>query len=95
MKTIIAAIAAVIALASAGTIYPQTYIVTDVDYTTDIVEITTATGYTYEFTGAEDWAEGELCSCIMYNSGTEDITDDVILATRYSGTGEMLEAWVD
>lgn len=95
MKTIIATIAAVITLASAGTIYPQTYIVTDVDYTADVVEITSATGYTYEFTGTEDWIEGDLCSCIMYNSGTEDITDDVILATRYSGTCEMLEAWAD
>lgn len=88
-------LAALAALTVAGIIYPQTYIVTDVDYEADTVEITTATGYTYEFSGTEDWIKGDLCSCLMFNNYTTDITDDVILATHYSGTCEMLEAWVD
>ena len=84
--------AAVAAVALAGLIYPQTYIVTDVNYETDVVEITSATGYTYEFTGTEDWTIGDLCSCIMYSNYTTNITDDVIISCRYSGSTSMLDA---
>ena len=82
MKKFLATLAAVIA---AGLIYPQTMVVTDVDYATDIVTIETATGFTYQFEGTEDYTEGDLVSCIMYNSKTTNITDDVILSVRYSG----------
>ena len=82
MKKLLATIAAVIA---AGLIYPTTMVVTDVNYSTDVVTIETATGFTYEFEGTEDYTEGDLVSCIMYNNKTKDITDDVILTVRYSG----------
>lgn len=84
-------LAALAALAVAGIIYPQTYIVTDVDYEADTVEITTATGYTYEFSGTEDWIEGDLCSCLMFNNYTTDITDDTIITVRYAGSTEMFD----
>ena len=82
MKKFLATLAAVIA---AGLIYPQTMVVTDVDYATDIVTIETSTGFTYEFYGAEDYTEGDLVSCIMYNNKTTNISDDVILTVRWSG----------
>lgn len=82
MKKLLATIAAIIA---AGLIYPTTMVVTDVNYSTDVVTIETATGFTYEFEGTEDYTEGDLVSCIMYNNKTKDITDDVILTVRYSG----------
>lgn len=84
-------LAAIAAVAMAGLIYPQTYIVTDVNYETDVVEITSPTGYTYEFTGTEDWVVGELCSCIMYSNGTTNITDDVIISCRYAGSPDMFK----
>jgi hypothetical protein len=82
MKKLLATIAAIIA---AGMIYPTTMVVTNVNYSTDVVTIETATGFTYQFEGVEDYTEGDLVSCIMYNNKTTNITDDVILSVRYSG----------
>ena len=82
MKKLLATIAAIIA---AGLIYPATMQVTDIDYNNDVVTIETATGFTYEFYGAEDYTKGDLVSCIMFSNGTADITDDMILSVRYSG----------
>lgn len=63
--------------------YPQTMIVTEVK--NNVVTIETATGYQYQFEGAEDWEVGDFCSCIMNSKGTETIFDDEIVQTRYSG----------
>ena len=82
MKKFLATLAAVIA---AGLIYPTTMVVTDVDYSTDIVTIETSTGFQYQFEGTEDYTKGDLVSCIMYNNKTTNISDDVILTVRYSG----------
>lgn len=80
MKKLLATIAAVIA---AGLIYPATMQVTDISG--DVVTLETATGFVYQFTGAEDYSENDLVSCIMFSNGTTNITDDIILAARYSG----------
>lgn len=84
-------LAAVAAVAMAGLIYPQAYIVTDVNYETDVVEITSPTGFTYEFTGTEDWTVGDLCACLMYSNYTTNITDDTIITVRYAGSTEMFD----
>ena len=80
MKKLLATIAAVIA---AGLIYPTTMQITDISG--DVVTLETATGFVYQFTGAEDYSENDLVSCIMFSNGTANITDDIILAARYSG----------
>lgn len=80
MKKFLATLAAIIA---AGLIYPTTMQVTDISG--DVVTLETATGFVYQFTGAEDYCENDLVSCIMFSNGTTDITDDIILAARYSG----------
>ena len=72
-------------------IYPQTYIITEIDKANDLVTIETCTGYEYQFYGIEDYYEGDLVSCIMYTNGTETITDDVILTHRYSGVTQFYE----
>lgn len=103
MKNIIIAIfvgiVGVISIAGAANLedrvegfYPQAYIVTEVDYATDMVEITSTTGFVYTFYGTEDWIVGDLCSCIMFDNGTENITDDIIVTCRYSGTTSMMDA---
>ena len=82
MKTILSYI---IALVTTFGLYPMTAKVTDVNRTKDIVTVDTATGYQYQFTGCEDWCEGDFISALMWKNGTERITDDVFLSVRYSG----------
>ena len=88
MKTaaaVMAAIALAISIAAAGIIYPQTMEIIKVDKETDEVFLMTATGYVYARSGAEDWEVGDLAALIMNSNGTPDITDDEIIAARYSG----------
>ena len=86
----ITAIATAAALAAAGTIYPTTCIVTDTQ--NDIVTMSTAEGFLYQFEGVEDNYEGDLISCLMFNNFTpDDIRDDIILSHRYSGYTELFD----
>ena len=79
-------LAAVIALLSQGIIYPATAVVTYVDYTTDTVVVTNATGYNYAFEGVEDLEVGDVMSLVMYSNGTPwFIPDDQMVSARYSG----------
>ena len=67
-------------------IYPQTFIVTNIDRTNDIVYLETFTGMVYTWQGCEDWQINDIAAAIMYNSGTpETITDDQITVLEYSG----------
>ena len=65
--------------------YAQEFIVTETDYENDIVTIETSTGFQYQFQGVEDWFVGDHCICLMFNSFTKIITDDIIINTRYCG----------
>lgn len=78
-------IAMLLSLISVCGLYSQTYVVTNVDYTTDVVQMVDGNGNVWEFEGTEDWIEGDFCSCIMYDNETPEIYDDIILTTRYSG----------
>lgn len=66
-------------------VYPRTMIVTEFDEETDMVILTDFVGYEWVFYGIEDWAIGDVCSCIMDDNGTESIGDDRIIETRYNG----------
>ncbi len=84
IRNLTATIATIAALATAGTIYPATMIATDAK--NDIVTLETSTGYVYQFEGVEDYADGDLITCIMFDNFTpNDIKDDVIISHRYSG----------
>lgn len=65
--------------------YPMTTVVTDVNYDTDEVTCTDFNGNKWAFTGCEDWLEGDICSMIMCDNGTETIYDDIIISERYDG----------
>ena len=68
------------------TIYPQTGIVTNVDYENDIVTFKVFNGNLWEFSGCEDWYEGDIVSAIMFNNLTKkSVYDDKILSVKYSG----------
>ena len=64
--------------------YPTVFIVTDIH--NDEVSLKDYNGNIFCFEGVEDWAIGDICSAIMDNNGTQDITDDIIVSTRYSGS---------
>ena len=67
-------------------VYPQTAQVSNLDYATNTVTITTATGISYSFSGIEDYTIGDLVSVIMDSNNTKDyILDDKILKVQYSG----------
>lgn len=82
MKSIIAFLLSIIALFG---LYPATATVTGLDYENDLVTVENANGYTYQYYGCENYAEGDLVSMILYSNGTDDITDDEILMVYYSG----------
>lgn len=91
MKKTIAALLAVTTLAGAGTIYPDTYIITETDRTNDLVTISDCNGYTYQFEGVEDYFVGDLVSCIMFDNFTPEITDDIIITQRYGGVTDYFD----
>lgn len=65
--------------------YPMTTVVTDVNYDTDEVTCTDFNGNDWVLTECEDWNEGDICSMIMCDNGTEIIYDDIIISERYDG----------
>lgn len=65
--------------------YPLTTIVTEVNYENNSVSVTDTNGFVWQFFGTEDWEEGDICSVIMDDNGTETILDDIIVTTRYGG----------
>ena len=66
-------------------LYPMTARVVETNETNDTVTVETATGFRFAFYGVEDWQIGDFASCIMYDNGTDEITDDAILTVRYAG----------
>ena len=65
--------------------YPETMIVSNLDYESDLVTLTDANENTWTFTGCEDWMIGDFADLIMDDMGTENIYDDEIISIRYSG----------
>lgn len=67
-------------------LYPQAFVVDEIDQANDLVYIKTAAGYIYSFESVEDWMIGDIAAAIMSDNGTPDsITDDQIISIRYCG----------
>ena len=65
-------------------IYAATMKVTAIN--NNVLEMETATGIIYEWEGAEDLDVGDCVSVVMYNNGTENVKDDIIVTQPiYSG----------
>ena len=64
-------------------VYPLLTTITEVDRDKDLVTVEDNNGFIWQFEGADDWEEGDLCNCLMDNRGTEKIFDDEIIMTRY------------
>lgn len=78
-------IALLVALVASCGLYPTQGTVTEVDYQTDTVTFSTATGMLYSFRGTEDWEPGDRLAAIMFDNYTETIEDDAIITARYCG----------
>lgn len=65
--------------------YALTTIVINVDEENDIVQCVDFNGNIWEFKGCADWVINDYCSMIMNDNGTEEIEDDIIVSTHYSG----------
>lgn len=66
-------------------IYPQAFLVIEVDYSNDIVIMIDFNGNEWIIEGVEDWIEGDIASAIMNDNDTLEIFDDSIISLRYSG----------
>ena len=67
-------------------IYATTAVVITLDYANDIVVVEDFNGFMWEFSGTEDWCEGDLVSMVMNSVGTPTVLDDKIVHAYYSGT---------
>ena len=76
-------------LYATGTIYSKTCIVTEIDTENDLVTVSTATGLLFQFHGVEDNDIGDLLSVTFFTCFSKYVTDDVILAYRYSGFTDL------
>lgn len=66
-------------------VYPLTAVVYDLDEETNTVLVCTSEGFLYGFHGIEDYFEGDFVSLIMWDKGTEFISDDEVLDACYAG----------
>ena len=71
-------------------LYGLTTVVFNVSYSTDVVTVEDFNGNLWQFDGAEDWVEGDICTLIMNSKGTAEIKDDTIISVHYSG---YFEGW--
>ena len=67
-----------------GNYYALTTLVIEVDKENDTVTCVDSVGNAWQFYGTEDWQEGDCASLLMWNNGTESVTDDEIHSARYS-----------
>lgn len=66
-------------------LYPRTGIVTKIDHENDVITVTDYTGHQWEWTGIEDWQEGDIAAMIMNDMASETIFDDEIVKVYYNG----------
>lgn len=67
-------------------VYPNTAIVTAIDFEKDCFTVATSTHIEYTLKGVEDWEVGDLASLLMYDIGSDgDITNDLVIELRYTG----------
>ena len=66
-------------------LYPATFVVTEIDYAEDVVVVEDYNGNIWSFDGTEDWMVGDIVSAVMYGKGTPEIWDDEFVTCRYSG----------
>lgn len=65
-------------------LYPRAVYVSEIKLEDDIVVFEDGAGFTWEFTGVEDWGVGDVAAMLMDDNGTpETIYDDYVIETWY------------
>ena len=75
---------------SKSNIYATTGVVRHISNINDMVTIQDFNGNMWQIQGVEDWDVGDIVSCVMDSHGTEKISDDTIISSKYSGS---LSGW--
>lgn len=68
---------------AASNLYAEAGVVTELDYTADVVTFMDARGMYWSFYGVEDWQVGDLLCAILYDAGTLDPIDDAVIGATY------------
>lgn len=66
-------------------LYAESAIVVDLDYDKDVVTFANKQGFTWKYSGCEDWGIGDVADMVMWDKGTTNIIDDMILLAHSSG----------
>ncbi len=89
---LVAMISLVVALGASqtqGNVYPECGIITEIE--NDVVTIETCNGNQFQFEGVKDYELGDLIAVTFYDNGTETVSDDIILDTKYVGYTERFQ----
>lgn len=76
-----------------GNYYPRAFVVSELDYERDMVIVTDAVGFEWEFEEIEDWEVGDMVVAIMYNNGTNVMSDDSFYDISFAGYIYPIEYW--
>lgn len=71
-----------------GNMYANLTEVVCVDRSADVVTCEDYNGNLWEFYGCEDWYEGDLCNLVIFDNGTAEVTDDIIIRATYERIGD-------
>ena len=71
-------------------IYPQTFVVGNVDYERNVMILVDCNENEWECFDIEDYDIGDIIAAIMDDNNTEIIFDDEIVTLRYAG---YMEGW--
>ena len=89
MKKLIATLSVAMLLITKGNIYPQSFVVTEVDTLPDysaVLIMESRDGNIWQVDGDGDCEPGQILNAIMFDGFTpDDLTDDTILSLRWSG----------
>lgn len=64
-------------------LYANTCQVVDIE-SDNVVVVEDVSGHVWAFEGSEDYDINDYVSLIMYNNGTDEVVDDIIISVRYN-----------
>ena len=87
MKKILAIVTlfVLLTLSASAEVYPQTFIVENIEEENDLLVLLDFNDNEWEWEGIEDYAIGDVVAAIMDDNETDIIYDDEIITIRYAG----------
>lgn len=79
-----------IATHASAEIYPQAFVVSEVNYEENTILLVDCNGEGWIWEGIEDYGVGDIIAAIMDDSETKTIYDDIIIMIQYAG---YMEGW--